>query len=301
MEVYNNKSGNKCNMCKRTGYHINFTENGKEVTCPHCEFVTELKVCEGFEVKNQDDTILKHDGKVYYCVNCMNLFALGCKHGINGCSYDVYNSILFTSYEENADGIDINDSLKFDTLKQFMTSMGNYKLQGNCSCSLDDSKEDIECEKAIYRGKLKNGPMDYSLVDLFEDKHPYNSNATYTIMLVCNSKNSKSSFVKDFESYLSSRNDIQYEITINPMEKNIVLDLSSICVEDDRTVEFDRTQTFYPNGIPYTKCPSYIFTPLYVTNVNENGEFDDANPYANKYVNDTDFNLDSCSDLLEEY
>ena len=302
MDIYKGKCGDKCTMCEKSGFHINFVDVGKEVACPHCTTVAEPKLCDGFAVKDHNETIIKHDGKVYYCMECTNLFALGCKHGINGCTYNVHNSILFTSYEENADGISVHEPLKLDTLKQFMTTMGNYKLTGVCSCALDSSKEDIECEKALYRGKIKNGPTDYSIVDLFEDKYPFNPTTTYTIMLVCNKKNSKSAWVVDFMKYLSQRSDIQFEVTINPMEKNITLELSSIAMEEGRTIECTMEQVFYPNGLKYIKCsPSYVFTPLYVTNITDNGEFEESNPYKNKHLDDSDFNCDSISELLEEY
>ena len=162
-----------------------------------------------------------------------------------------------------------------------------------CSCDLDTIEEDIECTSAIYRGKVKNGPTNYSLVDLFEDKHPYTNKTTYCVTIVCNSANLESAFIVDFMNYLGNRSDIQYEITVDSNENNIVLELSSMCIEDNRIVEFTRTQTFYPKKQPYKKCSIYSFVPLYVTNMDENYK-DDKPIQKNSCCNNFDF-----SDILD--
>lgn len=90
-----------------------------------------------------------------YCDQCNIVFGLGCTHGVNGCTDDIYHGRLVYSYEyggEKHDGMPV-----FESVKHCRKVLPNMKLNWFCTCN----NNQYDCKKASYPKEVEHNCKNY--------------------------------------------------------------------------------------------------------------------------------------------
>lgn len=136
---------NKCHNCEQVGFFIETPSGANYVICPMCKGDIDYML---YDKNNIDEPYHKSetlnnfldDTLDHYCNDCGIVFGFSHQHAINGCTDDIFHSLLITKYEiiENSEKVVYDKMPIFDSYDEILYLLKNKKikfLKYNCTCN----------------------------------------------------------------------------------------------------------------------------------------------------------------------
>lgn len=168
----------KCIICKINGFYCETPQGADYNTCPLCEhydfyqgsYIYDKKLHEKYFGLNIDDDE-KEGMNVYteysFCEKCKIVFDVGCVHGCNGCTDDVYNGHFISKYKYK--DIEYIGMPYFESIDEWFNEMPKIEILKWCCPNTIEKKT---CSRPSY--PISTHPHHYAIcmVDLKrQNKH----------------------------------------------------------------------------------------------------------------------------------
>lgn len=127
----------KCFKCNTNGFYCETPQGADYNTCPLCghhdfyqgSYIYNKKLHEkyfGLNIDDNEEDYLKYS----FCEKCKIIFDVGCVHGSNGCTDNVYNGHFISKYKYN--NVEYIGMPQFDSIDEWFNEMPKIEILKWC-------------------------------------------------------------------------------------------------------------------------------------------------------------------------